>query len=82
MAFSARSDEHTVFRLGVFRNRALLLSIGLAVVLQIAVVYAPFMQAAFGTVPLTLTEWGIIVTGCRRAICHRRTAQGHPSEAL
>ncbi|MDD4986763.1 MAG: HAD-IC family P-type ATPase, partial [Dehalococcoidales bacterium] len=61
MAFSARSDEHTVFRLGVFRNRALVLSIGLAVALQIAVVYAPFMQAAFGTVPLTLTEWGIVV---------------------
>ncbi|MDD5510988.1 MAG: HAD-IC family P-type ATPase [Dehalococcoidales bacterium] len=60
-AFSARSDEHTVFRLGIFRNRALVLSIGLAVLLQIAVVYAPFMQAAFGTVPLTLTEWGIVV---------------------
>jgi Ca2+-transporting ATPase len=61
MAFSARSDEHTVFKLGVFRNRALVISIGLAVLLQIAVVYVPFMQIAFDTFPLTLRDWGIVV---------------------
>ncbi|MBI2329392.1 MAG: HAD-IC family P-type ATPase [Chloroflexi bacterium] len=61
MAFSARSDEYTVFRLGVFRNRALIISIGLAVWLQIAVVYLPFLQTAFKTVPLTLNDWGIVV---------------------
>ena len=61
MAFSARSDEYTVFRLGVFRNRALVFSIGLAVLLQIAVVYVPFLQTAFKTVPLTLSDWGIVV---------------------
>jgi Ca2+-transporting ATPase len=61
MAFSARSDEHTIFRLGVFRNRALVLSIGIAVLLQIAVVYVPFLQVAFGTYPLTLTDWLVVV---------------------
>ena len=61
MAFSARSDEHTVFKLGVFRNRALVFSIGLAVLLQIAVVYVPFLQVAFKTFPLTLRDWGIVV---------------------
>ncbi len=61
MAFSARSDEYTVFRLGLFRNRALILSIGLAVLLQIAVVYLPFLQVAFKTVPLSLRDWGIVV---------------------
>ncbi|MFC2038918.1 cation-translocating P-type ATPase [Chloroflexota bacterium] len=61
MAFSARSDEHTVFRLGVFRNRPLLFSIGLAVLLQVAVVYVPFLQVAFGTVPLTPGDWVIVV---------------------
>lgn len=58
-AFNARSDEHTIFKLGVFRNRALIISISIAVMLQIAVVYVPFLQVAFGTVPLSLTEWGI-----------------------
>jgi Ca2+-transporting ATPase len=61
MAFSARSDEHTIFRLGLFRNRALIISIGVAVLLQIAVVYIPFLQIAFKTAPLTLSDWGIVV---------------------
>jgi P-type Ca2+ transporter type 2C len=61
MAFSARSDEYTIFRLGVFRNRALIVSIGVAILLQIAVVYVPFLQIAFKTFPLTLSDWGIVV---------------------
>jgi Ca2+-transporting ATPase len=61
MAFSARSDEHTVFKLGIFKNRVLVFSIAAAVLLQLAVVYVPFLQVAFHTVPLGLSEWGIIV---------------------
>jgi Ca2+-transporting ATPase len=61
MVFSARSDEHTVFRIGLFKNRFLLLSIGAAVLLQLAVVYVPFLQSAFHTVPLGLRDWGLIV---------------------
>jgi Ca2+-transporting ATPase len=59
-AFNARSDMYTVFRLGIFRNRWLLMSISAAVILQLIVVYAPFMQVAFSTVPLTLDKWGIV----------------------
>jgi Ca2+-transporting ATPase len=58
-AFNARSDEYTVFKLGVFRNRWLLLTISVAIVLQIAVIYVPFLQVAFGTVPLSIEKWGI-----------------------
>ena len=58
-AFNARSDEHTIFKLGVFRNRWLVLSVTVAVMLQIAVIYLPFMQAAFHTVPLGMEGWGI-----------------------
>jgi len=61
MAFSARSDEHTVFYLGFFRNRILIGSISLAIILQIAVVYVPFLQVAFDTYPLSLRDWGIII---------------------
>ncbi|HEY94950.1 MAG TPA: HAD-IC family P-type ATPase [Dehalococcoidia bacterium] len=61
MAFSARSDEHTIFKLGILRNKALVFSIGLAVLLQIAVVYVPFLQIAFKTYPLTLRDWIIVV---------------------
>jgi Ca2+-transporting ATPase len=61
MAFSARSDEHTIVRLGIFRNKALVFSIGLAVLLQIAVVYVPFLRTAFKTYPLTPRDWGIVI---------------------
>ncbi len=60
-AFNARSDEYTVFRLGVFRNRWLLITISGAFMLQLAVVYVPFLQAAFHTVPLDIKWWGIII---------------------
>lgn len=58
-AFNARSGRYTIFRLGVFRNRWLLMSTAVAVSLQLLVIYAPFMQVAFSTVPLTLGQWGI-----------------------
>jgi Ca2+-transporting ATPase len=60
-AFTARSDESTVFKLGVLRNRWLVASISVAILLQMAVIYAPPLQVAFHTVPLGLDKWGIIV---------------------
>ncbi len=60
-AFNARSDEHTIFRLGVFRNRLLVISVSVAIMLQLAVIYVPFLQAAFGTVPLSIDKWGIAI---------------------
>ena len=58
-AFNARSDEYTIFKLGIFRNRWLLMAIAGAIALQMLAVYAPFMQVAFSTVPLTVEKWGI-----------------------
>ncbi len=61
LTLNSRSDEHTVFKLGFFTNRWLLISILLAGLLQLAVVYVPFLQIAFRTVPIGLKEWGIII---------------------
>jgi Ca2+-transporting ATPase len=60
-AFNARSDEHTIFRLGVFRNRWLALSVAVAIMLQLAVVYVPSLRVAFSTVPLSIEEWGVAI---------------------
>ncbi|OGO02837.1 MAG: hypothetical protein A2Y59_05185 [Chloroflexi bacterium RBG_13_52_14] len=57
--FNARSDEHTVFEIGLFRNKFLLLAVAMAILLQMAAVYVPFMQTAFHTVPLSPAQWGI-----------------------
>ncbi|MFC1917186.1 cation-translocating P-type ATPase [Chloroflexota bacterium] len=58
-AFNARSDELTVFKIGIFSNRWLLRSISLAIMLQMAVIYVPFLRVAFHTAPLSLGQWGV-----------------------
>jgi len=60
-AFNARSDHQTVFKLGFLRNPYLVGAISLAILLQIAVVYLPFLQVAFHTVSLSIDQWGIAV---------------------
>ncbi len=61
MAFSARSDEHSILQIGILRNKVLVISISLAVLLQFAVLYVPFLQTAFRTYPLSLRDWGIVI---------------------
>jgi Ca2+-transporting ATPase len=60
-AFNARSDERTVFSIGLFKNKLLIGAIALAIMLQMAVVYLPFLQTAFRTSPLRIDQWGIVV---------------------
>ena len=54
--FNARSDARSAF-IGMFANKWLWLAIVLSVVLQIVVVYTPFLQRAFSTVSLSLKDW-------------------------
>lgn len=44
-----------------FQNKLLLVAIAFSVVLQLMVVYIPFLNNVFGTEPLTLMTWGIIL---------------------
>jgi Ca2+-transporting ATPase len=54
--FNARSDEQSAFR-GFFRNRWLWGAVGLSLALHAAVIYVPFLQAAFSTTALRVTDW-------------------------
>jgi Ca2+-transporting ATPase len=45
------------YKVGFFSNRMLLLAIATTLVLQLAVVYIPFLQPAFETTPLDLMDW-------------------------
>ena len=55
-AFCARSDERSAFA-NLFSNRWLWGAVGLSILLQIAVVYVPFLQKAFSTVALSASDW-------------------------
>ena len=60
-AFNARSEHESALH-GLLTNARLLGAVALSVVLQVLVVYVPFLNAAFGTVPLSGIEWaGCIV---------------------
>lgn len=58
---NARSDQQSLFKLGLFSNRWLLAVIGVAILLQMMVIYIPLFQGLFYTVPLGLEDWGIIL---------------------
>jgi Ca2+-transporting ATPase len=53
---NARSDERSAF-VHLFRNGWLWSAIIFSVVLQVLVVYVPFLQRAFGTVARTGADW-------------------------
>jgi magnesium-transporting ATPase (P-type) len=58
--FNSRSDRTSAFR-GLFTNRLLWAAIALSLLLQVLVVHVPFLNDAFGTAPLSPTEWALCV---------------------
>ena len=55
-SFNARSERESAFR-GLFKNRWLWLAVLISALLQVLVIYTPFLQKPFGTVPLTANDW-------------------------
>ena len=53
---NSRSDERSAFQ-GLFHNAWLWGALGLSVALQVAAIYVPFLQSAFSTVSLSLSDW-------------------------
>jgi Ca2+-transporting ATPase len=60
-AFAARSEKYSLFKIGPFANRWLVIAVFSSLALQLAVVYVPFLQPVFNTVPLSLIDWLIII---------------------
>ena len=58
--FNARSASASAF-LAPFSNRWLWAAVALSAALQVAVVHLPFLNLAFGTVPLSAGQWGVCV---------------------
>jgi Ca2+-transporting ATPase len=58
--FNARSGDSTAFH-GLFSNGWLWLAVLISALLQVVVIYVPFLQQAFHTVPLGLNDWLICI---------------------
>lgn len=67
--FNCRSLRRSMFRIGLFSNRWVLVGVGLMVLLQLLFTYLPAMNSAFGSRPIGLKEWGIIIAASSIVYC-------------
>jgi Ca2+-transporting ATPase len=56
-AFNWRSDKVSLFKLSLFSNKPLILAVASTILLQILVVYMPFLQKPFHTTALNFIDW-------------------------
>jgi len=56
IALAVRSEKESLFKLGLFSNKAMLGAVILGVVLQLVVIYVPSLNPIFDTKPLTAGE--------------------------
>jgi len=54
--FNCRSEKKSVFSSNPFSNKKLVISVLVSFILQFAVIYVPFLQTVFGTVPLSILD--------------------------
>ncbi|MGB9836974.1 MAG: cation transporting ATPase C-terminal domain-containing protein, partial [Candidatus Saccharicenans sp.] len=59
-ALNSRSQMKSIFELGFFSNPKLLGAITLSLLLQLSVVYLPFLQKIFKTQNLTVFDWLLV----------------------
>lgn len=60
-SLNVRSSTQSIFSIGVFSNHYLIGAIFISATLQVMVVLLPFLNPFFRVVPLTLTQWLIVL---------------------
>ncbi|WFA08299.1 cation-translocating P-type ATPase [Tissierella sp. Yu-01] len=60
-AYSSRSQKYTLFKIGIFSNKSMVLATAFAFMLLLIVLYVPFLQDIFYTFSLTVLDWEIVL---------------------
>ena len=60
-AYTARSEYYPVWKIGIFGNRFMNLAILSSAALILGVIYIPFLNPIFNTVPLGWSQWAILL---------------------
>ena len=60
-AFNCRSMTESLFKIGIFTNKKLILATATSFCVQMMVVYVPFLQRVFRTEPLGAFDWLLVV---------------------
>lgn len=61
IALEMRSDEAPFRKVGILHNKPLIISIGIAAVLHLLIIYTPICNKIFHTNPLSLKEWVLAI---------------------
>jgi sodium/potassium-transporting ATPase subunit alpha len=59
--FACRSSRESVFSIGFFTNRLIFLGIAVELFLQLFIVYHPWGNKIFGTYPISLSAWLVLI---------------------
>jgi Ca2+-transporting ATPase len=87
-AFTARSENYPLLRVGIFGNRWMVGAVLTSLLLLLGVIYIPFLQPVFNTAPLGWLEWEIVlplllvpavVAELTKMISARRARQEQPA---
>lgn len=60
-AFSSRSETRSLRAIGLFSNKPMFYAVAVSVVLLLLVIYVPFLQPVFDTVPLGWAQWEVVL---------------------
>jgi len=59
--FACRSSRESIFKLGFFSNKLIIIGIAAEVLLSVFIIYHPLGNSIFGTAPLGLDVWLILI---------------------
>jgi Ca2+-transporting ATPase len=59
--FNVRSNKYSVFKLGLFSNPWLVAAFGVVILSELVIIYVPFFQPIFKTMPLLPRDWALVV---------------------
>lgn len=59
--FACRSSRESIFSIGFFSNRLIFAGIAAEILLLLCIVYLPFGNRIFGTAPLSLETWLVLI---------------------
>ncbi|MCM8796680.1 MAG: calcium-transporting P-type ATPase, PMR1-type [Candidatus Omnitrophica bacterium] len=60
-SFNCRNMTESLFKIGLFTNKKLILAVLVSFFLQMSVVYIPAMQKVFKTKPLGIIDWFLVI---------------------
>lgn len=60
-SLNMRSSDKSIFKIGLFSNMYLIYAMIVGIGLQMAVIYTPPIARMFNVIPLTLTDWGLVI---------------------